>query len=373
MNGEVTEVQTKNDLKAFIELPYSIYNKTFRNWVPPLYVDIKERLNRKKYPFFEYSDSVFFIYKEQNRVLGRITASVNHRYNDYFNEQTGFFGFFESVDRQDVADSLFAKAADWLKTNNMNRMIGPFNFSTNEEGGLLIKGFDRPPMIMMTYNPEYYICLYEGFGLEKIKELWAWYMDRHRLNLSEKMLRLVSHIENRPDITFRTLNMKRLGDDVLKIKDIYNEAWRKNWGFVPYTDAEIEQLAKSLKMIVDPSLVIIAEVNGEPAGFVIGLPDINELTIDFRGRLFPFGIFKLLFGLKKIKQMRVVTLGVKEKFRRKGIDAVLYCKLTRNALEKGMLGSEMSWILDDNYSMNNILKNLNAIKYKKYGIYGMAL
>ncbi len=373
INGEVVEVKTKKDLKAFIDLPYSIYGKTFRNWVPPLYIEIKERLNKKKYPFFEYSDSAFFIYKEQDTVLGRITASVNHRFNECFNEKTGFFGFFESVYRQYVADSLFARAADWLKANGMNRMMGPFNLSTNEEGGLLIKGFDRPPMIMMTYNPEYYVDLYEGFGLKKIKELWAWYVDRYRLNLSQKMLKFVNQIEKRSGTVFRTLNMKKLDDDVLKIKDIYNEAWRKNWGFVPYTDAEIEQLAKSLRMIVDPSLVIIAEVNDEPAGFIIGLRDINELIIDFNGRLFPFGILRLLFGMKKIKHMRVVTLGVKEKFRRKGIDAVLYCKLTKNALDKGMLGSEMSWILDDNHSMNNILKKLNAVKYKRYGIYGMAL
>ena len=373
INGEVVEVKTKKDLKAFIELPYSIYGKTFRNWVPPLDIEIKERLNKKKYPFFEYSDSAFFIYKERDTVLGRITASVNHRFNEYFNEKTGFFGFFESVHRQYVADSLFARAADWLKANGMNRMMGPFNLSTNEEGGLLIKGFDRPPMIMMTYNPEYYVDLYEGFGLKKIKELWAWYVDKYRLNLSQKMLKLVSQIEKRSGIVFRTLNMKKLDDDVLKIKDIYNEAWRKNWGFVPYTDAEIEQLAKSLRMIVDPSLVIIAEVNDEPAGFIIGLRDINELIIDFNGRLFSFGILRLFFGMKKIKHMRVVTLGVKEKFRRKGIDAVLYCKLIKNALDKGMLGSEMSWILDDNHSMNNILKKLNAVKYKRYGIYGMAL
>ncbi len=368
--GIIKRVETKKDLKRFIKLHFKIYGKIYRNWVPPLNLDMKEKLDKKKYPFFEYSDSEFFYYEEDGEMLGRITVSVNHRYNERFNTKTGFFGFFESVNRQYVADALFNTAFSWLKERGMNEILGPFNLSTNEEGGLLIKGFDRPPMILMTYNPEYYIQLFENAGLEKTKEWWAWYVDKWSVNISDRMEKFVNKVKAKPDVVFRPMNMKKFREDVEKIKEIYNEAWLDNWGFVPYTDAEIDKLAKDLKMIVDPELVLFAEVNNEPAGFIIGFRDVNEILIDLKGRIFPFGIFKLLSGLKKIKHMRVVTLGVKHKFRRRGFDVALYYDIIKNAIRKGIVGSEMSWILDDNHAMNNILKNLNADKYKIYGIYG---
>jgi GNAT superfamily N-acetyltransferase len=371
--GIIRKVSSKKDLKKFINMHFNIYGKIYRNWVPPLNMDMKERLDKKLYPFFEYSDSEFFIYEEDGEVLGRITASVNHRYNQHFNTKTGFFGFYESVDRQYVSDALFDAACNWLKEKGMDEIMGPFNFSTNEEGGLLIKGFDRPPMILMTYNPEYYVRLFEKSGLQKTKEWWAWYVDKWNINISDRMVKFIEKVESKTDVVFRTINMKKFREDVEKIKEIYNEAWIDNWGFVPYTDAEIDKLAKDLKMVVDPDLILFAEVNGEPAGFIIGFRDINEILIDLKGKLFPFGLFKLLFGMKKIKHMRVVTLGVKHKFRRRGFDVTLYYKIIENARKKGILGSEMSWILDDNYPMNNILKNLNADKYKIYGIYGKKL
>ncbi len=373
MHKNIKPVRSKKDLKKFIRVPYKIYGKIYRNWVPPLEIDMKERLDKKHYPFFEYSDSEFFIYEEDGEVLGRITASVNHRYNEHFNKKTGFFGFFESVDRQYVADALFEAAFEWVKERGMEDIMGPFNFSTNEEGGLLIKGFDRPPMLLMTYNPEYYIALYENAGLKKIKEWWAWYVTKWNVRISDRMKRFVEKVESREDTVIRTINMKDFKNEVERIKEIYNEAWLDNWGFVPYTDAEIDKLAKDLKMIVDPNLVLFAEVNGEPAGFLIAFRDIHEILIDLKGKLFPFGIIKLLLGMKKIKNMRVVTLGVKHKFRRRGFDVALYYNVIKNAIRMGIEGSEMSWILDDNYVMNNILKNINATKYKIYGIYGKEL
>jgi len=371
--GKVLEVKSKKDLKKFIKFPFKLYGKTFRNWVPPILMELKQTLNRDKNPYFEYSKGSYFIFVENGKTLGRITVSINNRYIKKFKEKVGFFGFFECVNRQYVAKALFNTAASWLKKRGVKNMLGPFNFSTNEEGGLLLKGFDRPPMFMMTYNPEYYVDLYENYGLKKIKELWAWYVDIWTVNLPEKIKKFTEKTENRKNITIRKLNMKNLNDEVDIIQEIYNDAWENNWGFIPYTDREVKQLKDNLKLIAESELVFIAEVDGEPAGFIIGLRDINEIIIDMNGKLFPLGIIKLLIKKNRLKTMRVITLGVKKKFRSKGLGVVLYYKLIKSAMSVGIVASEMSWILDDNYMMNNILEKINATKYKRYGIYSKDL
>ncbi len=373
----IKKVQTKEDIKKFIMLPYKIYEKRFRNWVAPLILDMKERLDRKKNPFFEYSEGEFFIYEKDGEVLGRITAHVNHRYIETFKEKVGFFGFFESVYHQEVADALFSAAEEWLKEKGMEKMMGPFNFSTNEEGGVLLKGFDRPPVVMMTYNPEYYVELYENAGLKKIKELWAWYVNKYILNIPKNVEKAVNYVMSRPDITFRTLNMKDFKNEVKKIKEIYNEAWSQNWGFVPFTEREFEKLAEELKMIADPSLVYIVEIKGEPAAFAIALPDAYEILWEMKGRLTPKSIAKLIAWKKRMqskkgkgKFMRVITLGVKSKFRKRGIDVALYYRIIVDGMARGYEEAEMSWILDDNTPMNKGIEHLGAKKYKIYGIYG---
>lgn len=373
-NGIVT-VRSKSELKEFIDLPFRLYGENrFPCWVPPLKLEMRERLDRRKNPFFEYSEGEYFLFRRNGRTLGRITAGVNRRYIEKFQTPTGFFGFFDCEDDLEAASALFGAAEEWLRERGMKEILGPFNFSTNEEGGVLLKGFDRTPMVMMPYNPEYVPPLLEGCGLAKKKELWAWYVQKDTVLLSDRLKSFVERVEGRGDITIRSIAMgRRFKDDLDKIRVVYNEAWKDNWGFVPFTDREIDALGKSLKPVLDPDLFYIAEERGEPVAFIAGVRDVNKVFYKIKGRLFPFGLFRLLFGISRVKEMRVAVMGVRPAYRRRGLDAVLYYKVISSAISKGIVASEMSWILDDNHGMNNILHNLRASRYKVYGLFGKSL
>ena len=364
----ISPVESKRDLKEFIKFPWKIY-KNDPQWVPPLIAQQKDILNKQKHPFFEHSEADFFLAKRGKETVGTITTILNNRHNQIHDENVGFFGFFETINDYQVAEKLLDKVMDWAKQKNLDYIRGPENYSQNEICGLLVDGFDTPPVLMMAHNPPYYQNLIEKYGFTKAIDLWAYYMDADTMPMSDRVIRVVQRIKNRSKFTFRTINKKKFKEEVEKVKIIYNKAWEKNWGFVPLTDHEIDHIANELVQIIDEDIVYFAELDGQPVGFSLACPDINQALQKLNGRLFPFGIFKLLYYARKIDRLRVIIMGVLPEYRNQGIDAVFYVDTYQKALEKGYKWGEFSWILENNEPMNTALKNIGAKVYKTYRIY----
>lgn len=366
----IEEVATQSQMRAFIKFPWRIYRGN-PHWVPPLLVERKEFFNPRKNPFFQHAQVKYWLAYRDREVVGRIAALVNQAHNDYHQEKCGFFGFFEAVNDPDVARALYGTAENWLKAQGMALMRGPANFSTNDEVAFLLEGFDHPPTLMMPYTPPYYNELAEGFGLRKAKDLYGYLIRRENLP-TERILRVAERIKKKEGIVVRPLRMKEFDREVARVKEIYNAAWSKNWGFVPMTDAEFNYIARQFKQIVDPDLTLIAEVGGKPAGFCLALPDINQALIRLNGRLFPWGLVKLLW-LTKVKKiitgLRLVTMGVVPEFQKRGIDTIFFIETFRTGVAKGYRWAELSWILEDNTLMNRAAEAFGAELYKKYRIY----
>ena len=368
---DVTPIQSPADLKDFINLPWTIYRDD-PHWVPPLRSDLKKRLDKSQYPFFDHAEAEFLIARCEGRVVGRIAAIKNDAHIDFHEEQVGFFGFFESIDDPEVAATLFSHAAQWLRERKLEVMRGPVNYSTNDDCGLLVEGFDSPPVILMSYNPPYYPNLIEDFGFEKAKDLLA-YEITDDVQVPERLERTVQWIKKRKKITIRPLVKKQIHQEILRVKEIYNAAWEKNWGFIPMTDREIDYMAQELIQIIDPDLLLFAEIEEEPVAFILALPDFYVALKHVNGRLFPFGLLKLLWYKRKIDTARVLTFGIKEKYRQQGIDALMYYEVYKIGVAKGYRRGEMSWILEDNILMNRAAANMGATLYKRYRIYDYML
>jgi GNAT superfamily N-acetyltransferase len=366
----VTPVRTHCDLRQFLKLPWRLYRGN-PLWTPPLLVEQKRLLNRRKHPFHQHADVEYFLARQGGDVVGRIAAIVNHQYVHFHQEATGFFGFFESVNDQRVAAALLNTAEQWVASYGMQRICGPMNFSTNEECGLLIDGFQYPPTIMMPYNLPYAQRLIESTHYVKAKDLLAYALDDP--TPPERLVRGVASLQQRYDITIRPINLKRFHDDVASILDVYNSAWERNWGFIPLTPAEIDNLARQLRWIGHPSFCLLAETKGEPVGFALALPDYNQALRRINGRLLPFGLLKLLWYRRQITTARVLTLGLKPGFRGMGVDAMLYLRLWQEAPKQGYSLVECSWILEDNWPMRRGLERIGARRYKTYRIYEKAL
>jgi GNAT superfamily N-acetyltransferase len=366
----VKPVETKRDLMEFIKSPWQIYRND-PHWVPPLIIERKEFLDKNKNPFFKHAEVVFFLAKRNGQTVGRIAGIVNRNHIKFHQENAGFFGFFECVKDYEVAKALLDSVREWLKSKGMGIMRGPANFSSNDEWGLLVEGFDSPPVIMMSYNPSYYLDFMESYDMVKAKDLYAYFIDKS-LPPPERVMRMAESIKKRENVKIRNINMKKFKDEVERIKQIYNSAWSKNWGFIPMTDEEFDHMAKSLRQIVDPHMVFIAEADGKPAGFSLALPDFNQVLRKLNGRLFPFGILKLLWHTKvinKIDGVRIITMGVIPEFQKRGIDTVFYVETYNVGVKRGYTWAEMSWVLEDNVMMNRVLELLGARLYKKYRIF----
>jgi hypothetical protein len=361
-------VQNPKDLMTFIKLPWKIY-KGNRNWVPHLIMDRKKVLDKKKNPFFKHSEAEYFLAEKNGEVCGRIAAIKNDLHNKEHNDKTGFFGFFESVNDQDTADALFNSAAEWLKLKGLDAMRGPANPSVNDEYGMLVDGFDDPPRILMPYNPEYYVSLCENYGFKKVKDLFAYKLENHKVVTSEKLKRVQEIARKRYGLEIKQLDMKNFNSELEKVKYAYNKSWEPNWGFVPMTEEEIDALAKDLKPIVEPSLVLFGEINNQVVGFALVMPDYNQIFINMNGRLFPFGFIKLITQKKKMKWCRIIALGVIPEFQKKGLDSVFYWEIVNRAHNAGIDLGEASWVLEDNEMMKRGLDVMRGIPYKKYRIY----
>jgi hypothetical protein len=366
MSVQVRAADSKSDFARFVDLPWRLYRND-PAWVPPLKDDVRLLFNRAKNPFFEHGDVQPFLAWKDGRVVGRITAVANQAHNAFHEDKVGFFGFFECEDDPEAAKALFDTAETWLAARGFDRMRGPMNFSTNDDCGSLIDGFTRPPSILMPHNPPYHQKLYEAAGFVKAKDLVAYWFDGG--GAPERLRRGVEIIRKRRNFVIRQMDMKRFESEVDLIRSIYNSAWEKNWGFVPMTAHEIDHMAKQLKPVVVPELVLFAEVRGEPIAFALGLPNLNRALKHVNGELFPFGILQLLWHQRNIHDVRVLTLGVKEGYRTSGVDALLYFEMFERGATKGYTKGEFSWILEDNLAMRRPLENMGAVADKTYRVY----
>lgn len=339
--------------------------------------DVHTLLSRRKNPFFEHAEAEYFLAERNGEVVGRIAAISNRLHNDTHGDRVGFFGFFESVNEQAVADALLAAAAEWCRSRGHDVLRGPASFSVNDECGLLVDGFDEPPTLMMPHNPRYYLDLVEGNGFARAKDLLVYQggaMD-HYIPVPERLARGTELIRQRQGINIRSLDLRRFDQDVARIKQIYNAGWEKNWGFVPMTEHEIDHLAAQFKPVVVPEIVPFAEKDGQVIGFGIVLPDLNEVFRHSRsGRLLPI-LPRLLWTLKtrRFRRVRILLLGILPEYQGKGIDAMLYHYIWTRCGELGATWGEAGWILEDNPAMNAGLEKMNFRVYKRYRLYDRPL
>lgn len=366
-NVEISPVRGKRDLHRFVMLPWEIYRDD-PNWVPPLIGDTKAMLDPSRNPFHEHADVELFLARRQGEAVGRIAAIVNHRHNEFQGEKTGFFGFFETIDDPAVAGALLEAAHRWVAERGMDRLRGPASFSTNEECALLVDGFDSPPAVMMPYNPRYYVRLLEGAGFVKAKDLVAYHLHESKLQM-DRLEKFADAIQRKEGVTVRRFDKKHMSAEIDRFRTVYNQAWERNWGFVPMTDEEIVHMAKSLKPVIDPEIVLFLEKGGQPIGFALALPDVNQAVRHANGRLFPFGLLKILYHARHIHKLRVLVLGLLADYRGRGLDILLYLTLTRNGMNKGYNEGEFSWILEDNMAIRRPMEKLGAHVYKTYRFY----
>ena len=332
--------------------------------------DIYELIDPARHPFHLHATVELFLAKRGDEVVGRIAAVHNDLHIELHAELAGFFGLFESERDARTSNALFEAARQWLAARGLEIMRGPASFSMNEECGLLVNGFDGPPVVMMSYNPVWYEELVDAYGFTKAKDLLAYYLPN--ATPTDRMLRLADNLRERYRVTVRTLDKKRFWDEVALVRQVYNEAWQDNWGHLPMTEAELTYMAKQLKPVVDPSLVVFAEIDGQIAGFGLALPDFNVALKQMNGNLFPFGWAKALWYSRKIRTARILILGVLEKHRRSGVAELMELELLKNGPARGIVNAEFSWILEDNAMMRAPLEKLGARVYRTYRMYDVS-
>jgi hypothetical protein len=372
MSGiEISTVSKASDLDRFIDLPWKIYAGD-KNWVPPLKKQVKQLLNTAVHPFWKFSERELFLARRGSEVVGRIAAIVDHNYNAFHDEKMGAWGFFECQNDAEAAAALFSAAEIWAGGKGMTFFRGPLNPSTNYEVGMLIDGFDSPPTVMMTYNPDYYIPLAESCGFQKEKDLVA-IMILPNDKADARVHRLAARVMRNKNIYVRTANKKSFQSEMEIFKDIYNSAWSKNWGFVPMSEDEMTFLGKELLQIMDPELVFFVYYDGQPVGAGLILPDINPLLVRLDGKMGPLGLLKVLLYRKEIKGLRGLTMGFKKSYQRLGLPLVAFDHLNRVAREKGYQYIELGWNLEDNDDINSFEIQLGGRINKKYRIFRKSL
>lgn len=369
---EIREHRAGEGLRDFIQAGYEVFRGD-PAWIPPLEMEIKDRLTPGKNPFFEHAQGATWTAHDNGRVVGRISAQVDDEHLRIHKDEAGFFGFFDTIDDPEVAAKLVDAAAGWLKKRGMKTMRGPFSLNINEEAGLLIEGFEHPPVIMMPHSRRYQSALAASSGLEKCKDLWAW---RYEVGeISKRAEKAWADIKALPEVKLRSVDKSKMESELRIVMDIFNDAWADNWGFVPATEAEIKKIAKDMKLVLDEDLAFIAEVSGKPLGMCICMPNINEAIGDLNGKLFPLGIPKILWRMKVKgpKWGRLMLLGIKRELRgvKKygGLSMAMYVELAKRGTAKGYRWGELSWTLEDNHPINLGIKAMGARVYKKYRIY----
>ncbi len=361
------EVKSRNDLMTFIRFPWRIYQGD-RYWVPPLIKDHLQKLG-PNHPFRSHAEMILYLAYRGDEVVGRIAGIIDRHYIEFHQEKVGFFGFFESANDPGVAENLLSAVRGWLRERGMEKMAGPMNPSTNDECGLLVDPFDSSPCLMMPYNPPYYPLLLEGAGLKKAMDLYAYWLEKS-IFLHNRLDRITERLKAKePQLRIRPLNLRHLDEELKIVKEIYNQAWSRNWGFVPLTEEEIDDLARNLKPLIVPDLILFAYLGEEPIGFVVSLPDYNAVLKHLNGKVGLLGALKYLYYSKKIRTVRVMLLGIKHAFQKKGVEGLLYIETFRRGVKKGYPQAECSWILESNTLMQRGLERMGGRRYKTYRIY----
>jgi hypothetical protein len=364
---KIIKVESQADLNRFIDVPWTIYAQD-ENWVPPLKGAIKKLLDKSKHPFWEFSDRVLFLALRGSKAVGRIAAIVDGNYNEFHNEKMGAWGFFECENDIEASSELFRNAEEWTRSKGMEFMRGPLNPSTNYEVGLLIKGFEYPPTIMMTYNPPYYLPLIEYAGYTKEKDLIALKLKKED-RATARVERLARRVRRNTSISIRPADKKNFSSEMEIIRDIYNSAWSKNWGFVPMTDAEINEMGRELVRIIDEDLIFFFCYDGQPVGVTLIVPDINPILKKLNGKLGLLGILKFLKYRKSIKGVRGMALGIKNTHQKLGLPLLAFDHLNKLWDVKPYEYVEFGWNLEDNQDINNFEIEVGCKIYKKYRIF----
>jgi len=373
----ISPVRTRRELKRFVKVPFRLH-RDHPQWVPPLIFERMEFLNRKKNPYFEHAEAEYFIAEKDGEPVGRITAQVDHRWDEFQGGSDAMFGFFESDDDPETTRALLDRAVEWATAKGRARILGPMDFTTNDEVGILIDGYDLRPMILEPWHPPHYRELIEAQGFGKAMDVQMWELNLGELKDGERFdpsIHAAAEKALRDEgIEIRNMRKREMANEVRRFMDVYNEAWGSNWGFVPITDAEAEFQAKNLKQVLDEDWAYIAEKDGEPVGAALTLPDINQVLAKVGGRLLPLGLPRLLLGRRKIDRLRVFALGVKHDYRHTGVAAGLYLKHLETAQKPGAIeGGEMGWILETNGPMNRAMEGMGGKVIKRYRIFGKPL
>lgn len=364
-------------VRAFIDLPFEIYRDD-PQWVAPLYMEITDRLHPKKNPYFEHAEAVYFLALRDGKPAGRIAAHVDRLHLERHKDEAGFWGFLDTVDDAEVAKVLIEAAEGWLRERGMKVARGPMSFGVNEEIGLLVEGFDTPPMLVMAHHRPYQGALVEKAGYAKTKDLFAWRYDLAS-DPPTRARKAYEDMHAMPEVKVRTIDLKHMERDCRIVVDIFNDAWGDNWGFVPMTESELKKMAQDFKLLLEPQIALIAEIDGEPAAISIGVPNLNEAIADLKGKIFPVGWAKLLWRLKvaHTKTGRLVMLGIKKKYRGQkryaGLSVALYADMAKRAAALGMKYAELSWTLEDNAPINVAIKAMGGKVYKRYRVYEKTL
>ena len=370
---QIQRVETRRDVRRFVDFPWRLYDaRQHPQWVPPLRMAVHDAIDRKRNPFYRDAERELFIAVRDGDVVGRIAAIENRTHNRFQGDHVGFWGFFECVNEQAVADALFAAAEGWLAARGLDTMRGPMNPSTNYECGLLVQGFENRPTFMTAWNPPYYDTLCQRSGLVKAKDLLGFWFpaDEPGYELPPFVARQAERALAGGRITFRDLEPRHFDREVAACWDIYNDAWERNWGFVPMARAEFEHMAKDMKQLLWPQLAFMASVDGVPAGFMLAVPDYNEVLIHNRnGRLFPLGALRMLRGKRTIRTARVMALGVKRSFRSRSILALFTHEVMRRGLAIGKTGAEASWLLEDNQLIVKPMRAMGARERMRWRVY----
>jgi GNAT superfamily N-acetyltransferase len=377
MSVSIRPVESKRDLKRFVKVPFDLHRES-EQWVAPLIFERMEFLDRNKNPYFEHAEVRLLLAERDGRAVGRISVQVDSRWDEFQGGSDAMFGFFEAVDDPEVAAALLDAAVEWAQGKGRGRLLGPMDFTTNDEIGILIEGFERRPMILEPWHPPHYKDLIEDQGLAKAMDVLIWELHFGDLKEGEQFdpsIHAAAHKALEDEgIVIRNMRKRDMAKEVRRFSDVYNEAWGDNWGFVPITDAEVEFQAKNLKQVIDEDWAYMAEKDGEVIGAALTLPDINQVLVKVNGRLLPFGWLRFLLGRRKIDQLRVFALGVKREYRHSGVAAGLYLKHLETAELPGTIeGGDMGWILETNGPMNRAMEGMGGRVVKRYRLFERAL
>lgn len=375
-NSKVTvrPVMSYRDMGKFIDVPWHVYAND-PMWVPPLRLERRFHFSRFN-PFFKHGEWQAWVAFQNGQAVGRISAQIDSLHQERYGTDSGHFGLFECIDDAEVCATLLLNAEAWLASRQIRRVSGPFNLSINQECGILVDGFDTPPVIMMPHSPRWYGRLLEEQGYQPVKDLLA-----YKVKVDFEMPRVMQILINRfsPKIKLRTLNRNQFDAEMEMLRDIFNDAWSENWGFIPFTREEFAELGSSLRLLLPDEFIQVAEVDGKPSAFMVGLPNLNEVLTELNGSLFPLGLLKLINRVRnhQIRTGRIPLMGVRKQFHNTPLGLALACLVIdaprQAGIARGIQEVEMSWILEDNVAMRNILDSIGSEQYKRYRIFGKTL